>query len=43
LLLEIGYRQHEALTSVVREIWPSATLTFAKDFSGWYRVLQVTF
>ena len=43
LLLEIGYRQQEALTSILHEIWPSATLAFAKDFAGWYRVLQVTF
>jgi release factor glutamine methyltransferase len=43
LLLEIGYRQQESLTSMLHEIWPSATLAFAKDFSGWYRVLQVTF
>jgi release factor glutamine methyltransferase len=43
LLLEIGYRQQEELASILRAIWPSATLTFAKDFAGWYRVLQVTF
>jgi release factor glutamine methyltransferase len=42
LLLEIGYRQHETLTSILQEIWPHATLTFTKDFSGWNRVLQVT-
>src|SRR2546429_7949992 len=42
LLLEIGYRQHEALTSILLEIWPHAILTFTKDFAGWNRVLQVT-
>ena len=42
LLLEIGYRQHEALTSILQEIWPQAILTFTKDFAGWNRVLQVT-
>jgi len=42
LLLEIGYRQHEALTAMLQEIWPQAILTFTKDFSGWNRVLQVT-
>jgi release factor glutamine methyltransferase len=42
LLLEIGYRQHEALTQLLHEIWPRAILTFTKDFSGWNRVLQVT-
>ena len=43
LLLEIGYRQQESLTSLLHEFCPSATLTFAKDIAGWYRVLQVTF
>lgn len=42
LLLEIGYRQREALTTILREIWPHATLTFTRDLAGWYRVLQVT-
>lgn len=42
LLLEIGYSQHEALVSILREIWPQVTLTFTKDIAGWYRVLQVT-
>src|SRR6266704_5178225 len=42
LLLEIGYRQHEALTSILLEIWPHAILTFTKDFAVWNRVLQVT-
>ena len=42
LFLEIGYRQHEALTSILQEIWPQAILTFTKDLAGWNRVLQVT-
>jgi release factor glutamine methyltransferase len=42
LLLEIGYRQREALISMLQEIWPHAILTFTKDFAGWNRVLQVT-
>jgi release factor glutamine methyltransferase len=42
LLLEIGYRQHEALTSILKETWPQAILTFTKDYAGWNRVLQVT-
>src|SRR6266480_365146 len=42
VLLEIGYRQYEALTSILQEIWPHASLTFIKDFAGWNRVLQVT-
>jgi release factor glutamine methyltransferase len=42
LLVEIGYRQYEALASIPHDIWPQATLTFTKDFAGWNRVLQVT-
>jgi release factor glutamine methyltransferase len=42
LLLEIGYRQREALTSMLQGIWPHAILTFTKDYAGWDRVLQVT-
>jgi release factor glutamine methyltransferase len=42
LLLEIGYRQREALISMLQGIWPHANLTFTKDYSGWDRVLQVT-
>jgi hypothetical protein len=42
LFLEIGYRQHEALTSILQQIWPQAILTFTKDLAGWNRVLQVT-
>ncbi len=42
LLLEIGYRQREPLTSMLHEIWPQAALAFTKDYAGWDRVLQVT-
>ncbi len=42
LLLEIGYRQGEALTSILRDTVPQATLTYIKDLAGWDRVLQVT-
>ncbi len=41
LLLEIGYRQREPLTSLLRDTWPRATVTFSKDYAGWDRVLQV--
>src|SRR6266478_4204894 len=41
LLLEIGYRQREPLTSLLHELWPQATVTFKKDFAGWDRVLHV--
>jgi release factor glutamine methyltransferase len=42
LLLEIGYRQHKMLASILQETLPHAILTFTKDFAGWNRVLQVT-
>ena len=42
LLLEIGYRQREPLTSLLHELWPQATVTFKKDFAGWDRLLHVT-
>ena len=41
LLLEIGYRQRAALSSLVRSIWPHASITFQKDYTGWDRLLQV--
>lgn len=43
LLLEIGYRQREPLTSLLHELWPQAKIAFKKDYTGWDRVLQVTF
>lgn len=42
LLLEIGYRQREALSRLVRAIWPHADITFQKDYTGWDRLLHVT-
>ncbi len=43
VLLEIGYRQREALTRLLHEIWPQATISVTKDYIGWDRVLQVNF
>lgn len=42
LLLEIGYRQREALTHLLHELWPQAQVSFTKDYAGWDRVLQVS-
>lgn len=42
LLLEIGYQQRERLASLLYELWPSAVITFTKDYAGWDRVVQVT-
>jgi release factor glutamine methyltransferase len=42
ILVEIGYRQREPLTSLLHEIWPQAKIAFTKDYAGWDRVLQVT-
>jgi len=41
VLLEIGYRQRAALTSLVETLWPHAHITFLKDYANWDRVLQV--
>ena len=41
LLLEIGYQQREPLKRLLFELWPQATVTFAKDFSGWDRLIKV--
>lgn len=41
MLLEIGYAQKEALTRLLSEIWPGATVVWKKDYSGWDRLLQV--
>lgn len=42
LLLEIGYQQREPLKRLLSELWPQATVTFVKDYSGWDRLLRVT-
>lgn len=41
MLLEIGYRQREPLARLLQQVWPSATVTFQKDYAGWDRMLQV--
>lgn len=42
LLVEIGYRQREPLTTMLHEIWPQANIAFTKDYAGWDRLLQLT-
>lgn len=41
LLLEIGYRQRQALTRLAQAIWPQARVSCLKDYAGWDRVLQI--
>lgn len=41
MLLEVGYAQKEALTHLLYELWPSAVVTWKKDYAGWDRLLQV--
>jgi len=41
LLLEIGYAQREALTSLLATLWPQARATFLQDYAGWDRVAVV--
>jgi release factor glutamine methyltransferase len=40
VLLEIGYQQREALTHLLKTVWPKAQITFLKDYANWDRVLQ---
>ena len=42
ILLEIGYRQRELLTKILKNMLPDATIIFQKDYAGWDRMLQVT-
>lgn len=41
VLLEIGYRQREALTRLVKGLWPEAIVKFQRDYAGWDRVVQI--
>ena len=41
MFLEIGYAQKEPLTHLLSELWPSAVVTWKKDYAGWDRLLQV--
>ena len=40
VLLEIGYRQRESLSHLLKTVWPKAQITFLKDYANWDRVLQ---
>ena len=42
ILLEIGYRQRELLTKLLKSILPDTIVIFQKDYAGWDRMLQVT-
>jgi release factor glutamine methyltransferase len=41
LVLEIGYRQREALTHLFHRFWPDATITCRKDHAGFERILRI--
>jgi hypothetical protein len=41
MLLEIGYQQRTALTQLLEEIWPEATVTFRQDYAGLDRLLSI--
>jgi release factor glutamine methyltransferase len=41
LLLEIGYRQREPLTSLVSTLWREARVTCLRDYAGWDRILVI--
>ncbi|MBA2396846.1 MAG: peptide chain release factor N(5)-glutamine methyltransferase [Ktedonobacteraceae bacterium] len=42
LLLEIGYAQREALSLLLRQLWPQAQLAYKKDYAGWDRMVQIS-
>jgi release factor glutamine methyltransferase len=41
MLLEIGYRQREAVTHLLNDSFPNATITSKQDYAGWNRVIRV--
>ena len=41
-LLEIGYRQREALMTMLNSLFPDARVISKKDYAGWDRMLQVS-
>jgi release factor glutamine methyltransferase len=41
MLLEIGYRQKEALTQWLLQLWPQARIACLQDYAGWDRHLVV--
>ncbi|BCL81384.1 release factor glutamine methyltransferase [Ktedonobacteria bacterium brp13] len=41
ILLEIGYQQSELLTPMLKNLWPTATVSSQKDYAGWNRLIQV--
>ncbi|WP_376793747.1 peptide chain release factor N(5)-glutamine methyltransferase [Thermogemmatispora sp.] len=43
VLLEIGYRQREALEALVRQLWPMLKLTCRRDYAGQERLLVLSF
>ncbi len=42
LLLEIGYKQRETLTTLAQTLWPHATVACLQDYAGWDRILHIT-
>jgi release factor glutamine methyltransferase len=41
LLLEIGFRQREALSALARSLWHEARITCLRDYAGWDRLLRI--
>jgi release factor glutamine methyltransferase len=42
IILEIGYRQGEVVTQLIRDSWPQATVAIHKDYAGFDRLVVVT-
>jgi len=41
MVLEIGYQQKEAVTQILRDLWPDATISSILDYAGWARLVQM--
>jgi release factor glutamine methyltransferase len=42
MLLEIGYRQGEAITQYIKALWPSANVSLLKDYAGLDRFVFIS-
>lgn len=42
MMLEVGYRQRDELTSMLTDLWPEAVISWKKDYAGWDRLVQVS-
>ncbi len=41
VLLEIGWRQGQAVSTMARQTWPKASVTLHQDFAGHDRIVMI--